>query len=107
MSFTLVDLNRLSNKGDPFIIMTNQARKMFYVEGPLDTNWYVMLSIQSKNIGNEDDSDDYVLEEHNTYAQTLIDIDAFDTIEVTTGSFARKDSDRIWVDEIIEGFHLL
>ena len=81
--------------------MANQARQVFYVEDPLDSNWSVMLSTQPRNVGNEDDSDDYVLEEHNTCAQTLVDIDAFDTIEVTIGSYARKDPNGIWVDEII------
>ena len=84
LSFTLVDLNRLGHKGDPFI-MANQAKQVFYVEDPLDSNWSVMLSTQPRNIGNENDSDDYVQEEHNIFAQTLVYIDAFDTMEVTIG----------------------
>ena len=59
-----------------------------------------MLSTQPRNAGHEDDSGDYVLQEHNTCAQTLIDIDAFDTLEVTTNSHARKDFVGIWVNEI-------
>ena len=75
--------------------MENQARQLFYVEDLLDSNWSVMLSTQPRNIGNEDDSDNYVLNEHNTCAQTLVDINAFDTMEVTTGSYVRKDFGRI------------
>ena len=94
LSFTLVDLNRLGYKGDPFI-MANQARQVFYVKDPLDSNFSVMLSTQPRNVGNEYDSDEYVLDEHNTCAQTLVDADVFDSMEVTIGSYARKDSDGI------------
>ena len=43
-----------------------------------------MLSTQPRNDGNEDDSNDYVLDEHNTCAQTLVDINAFYTMEIRT-----------------------
>ena len=81
--------------------MVNQARQVFYVEDPLDSNWFVVFSTQARNVSHKDDSDDYVLEEHNTCVKKLVDIDAFDNVEVTTGSYAYKASNGIWVDKII------
>ena len=60
-----------------------------------------MILTQPRNVGNKDESDDYILDEHNKCAQTLVDIDAFDTMKVTTGSYTRKYSNGILVVEII------
>ena len=42
MGFTLVDLQKVGYKDDPFI-MAVQARQVFYVEDPCDCTWSVVL----------------------------------------------------------------
>ena len=42
IGFTLVDLERIGYKDEPFIMAT-QARKVFYVQDPSDSRWSVVL----------------------------------------------------------------
>ncbi|KAG5046955.1 hypothetical protein JHK86_016361 [Glycine max] len=54
MGFTLVDLQRIGYKDEPFILAA-QARQVFYVEDPNDSRWSVVL--QGKTIGISPDID--------------------------------------------------
>jgi len=42
MGFTLVDLQRIGYKDEPFI-MAAQARQVFYVEDPTGSRWSIVL----------------------------------------------------------------
>ena len=48
LGFTLVDLNRIGHKSDPFILAT-QAKQVFYINNPLDAQWSVVLAKQPKD----------------------------------------------------------
>nr|KYP38258.1 hypothetical protein KK1_040505 [Cajanus cajan] len=50
--FTLVDLNKVGHKEEPFI-MAIQVKLVFYVTGPSNNRWSVALQGRSNNIGDE------------------------------------------------------
>uniref|UniRef100_A0A803PCS7 Transposase n=1 Tax=Cannabis sativa TaxID=3483 RepID=A0A803PCS7_CANSA len=100
LSFTLVNLNRLGHKSEPFILGT-QAKQVFYVEDPLNSAWSIVLSTQPRNFSQEDQCDDECLDELNNFTEELADIVNFDDAEATTGSYARQDVDGVWVDKVI------
>ena len=54
MGFTLVDLQKIGYKDEPFILAA-QARQVFYVEDPSDARWSVVL--QGKTTGIPPDID--------------------------------------------------
>ena len=75
LGFTLVDLQRIGYKDEPFI-MAAQARQVFYVEDPSDSTWSVVL--QGKTSGIPADTDQATLDvnEIPTFAQQMPSINA-------------------------------
>ncbi|XP_040869857.1 uncharacterized protein [Glycine max] len=75
LGFTLVDLQRIGYKDEPFI-MAVQARQVFYVEDPSDSTWSVVL--QGKTSGIPADTDQATLDvnEIPTFAQQMPSINA-------------------------------
>ena len=65
LGFTLVDLNKVAYKDEPFI-MTKQARQVFYVQDPCDLRLLVVL--QGRPIGISDQNDDSTLDICETHA---------------------------------------
>jgi len=59
MGFTLVDLNKVGYKEEPFI-MAKQARQVFYVRDPCDSRLSVVL--QGRPIGIREHNDDSTLD---------------------------------------------
>ena len=49
MVFTLVDLQKVGYKDEPFI-MAAQARQVFYVEDPSDLRWSIVLQGKTSGI---------------------------------------------------------
>ena len=54
MGFTLVDLQKIGYKDDPFI-MAVQVRQVFYVENPSNCRWSVVL--QGRSFSNSEQND--------------------------------------------------
>ena len=61
----LVDLKKLTYQNDPFII-EEQAKQVFYVQGPCDERWSMVL--QGKIIGVNVEDDDSLID---TYVSPL------------------------------------
>ncbi|GJW30593.1 putative transposon, En/Spm-like protein [Tanacetum coccineum] len=68
LGYTLVDLNSLGHKGDPFIL-ASQARQVFYVKDQLDKRLSIVFNTPSKNYKDTYDEIDEefstVIHEHN------------------------------------------
>ncbi|GKC62923.1 putative transposase-associated domain-containing protein, partial [Tanacetum coccineum] len=68
LGYTLVDLNSLGHKGDPFIL-ASQARHVFYVKDQLDKRLSIVFNTPSKNYKDTYDEVDEefstVIHEHN------------------------------------------
>ncbi|GKA83440.1 putative transposase-associated domain-containing protein [Tanacetum coccineum] len=68
LGYTLVDLNSLGHKGDPFIL-ASQARQVFYVKDQLDKRLSIVFNTPSKNYKDTYDKVDEefstVIHEHN------------------------------------------
>ncbi|GJW57165.1 putative transposon, En/Spm-like protein [Tanacetum coccineum] len=68
LGYTLVDLNSLGHKGDPFIL-ASQARQVFYVKDQLDKRLSIVFNTPSKNYKDTYDEVDKefstVIHEHN------------------------------------------
>ncbi|GJW09236.1 putative reverse transcriptase domain-containing protein [Tanacetum coccineum] len=68
LGYTLVDLNSLGHKGDPFIL-ASQARQVFYVKDQLDKRLSIVFNTPSKNYKDTYDEVDEefstVIHEHN------------------------------------------
>ncbi|KAJ4718934.1 Transposon protein, putative, CACTA, En/Spm sub-class [Melia azedarach] len=47
LQFTLVDLNRIGHRSDPFIL-ASQAKQVFYVKDQLDSRWSIVCHVSSK-----------------------------------------------------------
>ncbi|KAL9239034.1 hypothetical protein vseg_013391 [Gypsophila vaccaria] len=56
LGFTLVNLDKIGHKEDPFIIAA-QAKQVFYVKDPLNKKWSVVLSVRSKHTADGCDED--------------------------------------------------
>nr|KYP36504.1 hypothetical protein KK1_042375 [Cajanus cajan] len=55
LRFTLVDLNKVGYKDEPFI-MAYQARQIFYVRDPCNEKWSVVLEGRTMHVTHEDES---------------------------------------------------
>lgn len=82
LGFTLVNLNKLGHKDDPFIL-ANQARQVFYIKDPLDSRWSVVLATEPRNKNN--DEDEYVFDELQTFGKEVGDVVEFEGVEGTIG----------------------
>ena len=72
---------------------------MYYIDDPLENRWFVVLSTETRNMRKNDDLVEVnVLDKLNTIGKILENIDGFDTLEATVGSYSRDDIDGIWID---------
>ena len=70
MGFTLVDLQRIGYKDEPFI-MAAQARQVFYVEDPTDSRWSVVLQGKISGIPPDTDASTLDVNEMATFSQQM------------------------------------
>lgn len=101
IGFTLVNLNRIGFKSDPFIL-GSQARQVFYIEDPQDSEWSVVLATPSRDYFeyvNDDDLGDTVIN-FQCFSKGLssMDVDGADENEPPC---IREDCDGTWVDNIV------
>ncbi|XP_063941318.1 uncharacterized protein LOC135149522 [Daucus carota subsp. sativus] len=64
LGFTLVDLSRQGHKKDKYV-STDQVKKVFYVEDPVDAKWSVVLTSTTRDyqeVYNDDDLGDTIME---------------------------------------------
>lgn len=92
LGYTLVELNRLGHKDDPFIL-ASQARQVFYVKDQLDKKMYIVFMTPPKNYR---DSYDDVDEEFSTviFSQTdniLPRVDPLDLGNESRNDYFRPD----------------
>ena len=64
--FTIVDLEKLGYKNDPFIL-ANQATQVFYVEDPLNSKCHIVLHSKRRIVSVQDVVDE---EEFNHFEET-------------------------------------
>ena len=55
LGFTLVNLRKVANKDNPFI-MAKQARHVFYIQDSCDSTWSVVLQGKSNSISHQNDT---------------------------------------------------
>lgn len=88
---TLVNLNRLGHKSDRFML-ASQAKQVFYVEDPSDSQWSIVLPTQPKDyVG---DLHDISLEEELVAFTPTQDNDEFDDDTLCL----RENGEGLWVD---------
>ncbi|XP_074297804.1 uncharacterized protein LOC141628581 [Silene latifolia] len=93
LGFTLVNLDKIGHKEDPFILAT-QAKQVFYVTDPLDKKWPVVLSIRSRwDVDSFDE--DVIFEGFDRNVSSLDDTDSVNTSSLYT----RDDhNEGIWIN---------
>ena len=69
LGFTLVDLNKMSDTNEPFI-MTSQARQIFYVIDPVNQKLSIVLEGRNMHVNDDEDSLD-VLETTSFSSRTI------------------------------------
>ena len=80
MGFTLVDLQKVGYKDDPFI-MAVHAKKLFYVQDLCESRWLVVLQGRTTCIGHHIDSSSLDVSEMPTFSQQMPLINAEDEKE--------------------------
>ena len=75
LGFTLVDLQRIGYKDEPFI-MAAQARQVFYVEDPSDSTWSVVLQGKTSGILPDTDASTLDVNEMPTFSPQMPFINA-------------------------------
>ena len=75
MGFTLVDLQRIGYKDEPFILAA-QARLVFYVEDPSDSRWSVVLQGKTSGILPDTDASTLDVNEMPTFSPQMPFINA-------------------------------
>jgi len=92
LGFTLVDLNKIGYKDEPFI-MAYQARQVFYVRDPCNERWSVVL--EGRNMHGTDEHDS--LDMHETPSFSNITFGVVVDNEVDDTHAIRNDHDEgIW-----------
>ncbi|POO03524.1 hypothetical protein TorRG33x02_007290, partial [Trema orientale] len=98
LGFTLVDLNRIGHKNDPFIMAT-QAKQVFYVNDPLDARWSIVLATQLKeyqNLGVEDENE--ILVAHESFSKGISVEALIEDVVEDDVTCLRDDGEGIWID---------
>ena len=91
LGFILVNLSRLGQKDDPFIL-ASQANPVFYVDDPMNKQLSVVLSADPRGIHiDEENNEVEEIEELTIPQKEVLNSDGFDCIEATTGSYRRAD----------------
>ena len=93
LGFILVNLSRLGQKDEPFIL-ASQANPVFYVDDPMNKDLSVVLSSTPRGIHAEENDEVEEIEELSTPHTEDLDNDGFDCVEATTGSYLRDDGVR-------------
>jgi len=78
LSFTLMDLNKMSYMDEPFI-MASQARQIFYVINPTNQKWSIVLEGRSMHGNNDEDCLDLL--EMMSFSSTTIQDKVDDVID--------------------------
>ena len=100
--FTLVNLNRVGHKEEPFITVT-QAKQVFYVSEQKDTTWSYVFATQSKDYAKEvhDEDDSEIFIEHLTptkgFSSNKTDYSNYSEEDY----YSRKGVEGIWVDSTV------
>ena len=98
LGYTLVELDRLGHKNDPFIL-ASQARQVFYVKDQLDPKWWIVLSTPLKDYTNIDNVDEALVDKsRHVIDNVLPDIDSFDIDDDSETSYFRHDGQGLFVD---------
>lgn len=98
LGFTSVDLGRVGNKSDPFILAT-QAKQVFYVPDQLDLKWSIALGTPQRDYYDDVDEDDTVDDSARDHQDTTIfpNVDSLDSNEGSQSSYVREDCEGIYV----------
>ena len=92
--FTLVDLNRLGHKSDPFIL-ASQATQVFYVTDKLDKRWSVVSHMHRRCVPKKTSAEDIdIMMEHNPLTNGLPNIENLNDAD----RYARDGKHGIWID---------
>lgn len=92
--FTLVDLNRLGHKSDPFIL-ASQATHVFYVTDQLDKRWSVVSHMHRRCVPKKTSAEDIdIMMEHNPLTNGLPNIENLNDAD----RYARDGKHGIWID---------
>lgn len=57
LGFTLVNFSRFGHEDDPFIFVT-QVKQVFYIQGPSDSKWSIVLQSKRRILGIENVKDE-------------------------------------------------
>ncbi|KAK9212492.1 hypothetical protein WN943_001874 [Citrus x changshan-huyou] len=92
--FTLVDLNRLGHKSDPFIL-ASQATQVFYITDQLDKRWSVVSHMHRRCVPKKTSAEDIdIMMEHNPLTNGLPNIENLNDAD----RYARDGKHGIWID---------
>lgn len=98
LGFTLVNLNKIGFKDDSFIL-ASQAKQVFYIEDPVDSNWSVVLTMPPKDYFEHISANDFeeIAIHHPSFTKGLPtkNDDANDECEPPC---VRQDCDGTWID---------
>lgn len=99
LGFTLVNLNRVGFKSDPFIL-GSQAKQVFYVEDPQDSTWSVVLATPSVAFIEEIDGDELMnfAVHHQCFSSGMPMVDANNGLEEDDPPTIRVDCDGTWLN---------
>lgn len=106
LGYTLVDLNRLGHKKDPFIL-PSQANQVFYVEDQGDPRWSVVISCPLNDYMDDDDVDEIVedklmSENRRPEDNMAVDMSSLYVDDDSDTSYFRDDGKGIYVDPCFE-----
>ena len=87
--FTLVNLSRPMNTGEPFIL-ASQAQQVFYAEDPIDKGWHVVIKTTPRDCFDMDRREE-------------IDVEDYLRSETCIGDISDDNEEIRWVREGVEG----
>ena len=87
--FTLVNLSRPMNTGEPFIL-ASQAQQVFYAEDPIDKGWHVVIKTTLRDCFDMDRREE-------------IDVEDYLLSETCTGDISDDNEEIRWVREGVGG----
>ena len=96
LGFTLVDLNKMSDTDEPFI-MAIQARNFFYVIDPANQKWSVVLEGRNMHVNDDEDCLD-ILETTSFSSRTIQD--KVDDVTDDIHAIRSDDNEGIWENTI-------
>ena len=99
LGFTLVDLQKIGHKSDPFIL-ASQAQQVFYVEDQVDPRWFVVLSRPRKDSFDIEGDDNFTNNcmEHHPFVNAMPNIESSDEVEDSNEICMRTNCEGIWIE---------